>query len=440
MSLVPDIEIFEIDRSFIEPPVSDGPGIYIALFSKKGPDNKIVKGYSASNIINTFGDPDAEKYGYGLYYAIKAAEFTPNVFIVRLLPNDATYSNVFVKFDTNFTTYTVASDNVTASQNISLNDVTGLSEGDKLLIKVQNPNTNSTYYEYRTIISVDTDNNIVTVDEPIIVYTNNEVYKLESAFVYSQTNLTDESQIEGELLNNTAGSNTITLGYGFVLYPIGRGEYYDNIVIKFERNVDLERRYVDEETGKPLYPYNFWNIYIFEKNPETGILSLLEDPITVSILETDNNNQPFRHPVTGQKLFIEEQINNISNIIRVKTAPVNTVFSQKKQIIPASLQVYFELNNTNEFNLNNGSDGTLDDNTKTSLLLQAYNGTLNEDIEKITESSPSFKVYDIHYIPDPGYSLDVKSAILNLAQQRNDCTAILSLPSCITEPSLRSPS
>jgi len=430
MALVPDIEIFEIDRSFIEPPAEDGPGIYIALFSNKGPDNKIVKGYSPSNIINTFGEPDVEKYGYGLYYAIKAAEFTPNVFIVRLLPQDATYSNIIVKFRSNIDTYTVSQDNLTQSQNINLNDVTGLNVGDKILIKVQEPNSSVLYYEYRTITAIDSDNNIITVDEPVIVYSGNEIYLVREPLVYSASGLTSADQINGELSLSIPVNEEVTepVGFGFAIYPIGRGEYYNNIIIKFERNTDLERRYADEQTGKPLYPYNFWNIYVFEKNPETGVLTLLEDPITVSILETDNNGQPFRHPITGQKLFIEEQINNFSNIIRVVTAPVNSNYNGKKQIIPASLKAYFEKNNTDQFVLQNGYDGTLDDNTKTSLLLQAYNGTLNEDIEKITESSPLFKAYDIHYIPDPGYGLDVKGAILNLAQQRGDCTALLSLP------------
>jgi len=411
MPLVPDIEVFEIDKSFIEPPTSDGPGLYIALFSEKGPDNRIIKGYSPSNIINKFGKPNVEKYGYGLYYAIKAAEFTPNVFIVRLLPDDATYANSIIEFQNPDNPHSVAED-VQNSSEIKLDDVSGINVGDTVL--VINQTNAGKQYLYLTVVNVDTDNKVITVNENVNVNSGSPVYVIQPIQVTSASGLNND-----ESLPDTNSPYTI------IFYPIGRGEYYNNIVIKFERNTDLERRYTNEITGDVLYPYMFWNVYIFEKNPETGLLTLLEDPITVSLFETDNNGQPFLHPVTGQKLYIEEQINNISENIRVRVIQSN--LNAPKQVYTGQFKLYIE-NIGDEIKLQSGSNGTLTEEQKTSLLLRAYNGTLNDDVEKITESSPIFKAYEIHYIPDPGYTLDVKGEMINLALRRKDCSVILSLP------------
>ena len=423
MGLLPDIEIYEFDQSYVEPASNLDIGIYIPLFSPKGIDNKVIRVSSPSELINKFGKPDdTTKYGLGFLYAYKATQYSSNVLVVRLLPNDAAYANIIIGIPKEAQSNTVQSD-VNNDVTISIDDASNYSAGDRILIQVINPSTNTVYYEYRTVVSVDTDNNTITINTPVTVYQNNKIYKLQQANIQNYKGstgygATNESQFDGII-------STLTTPYNIAIYPVGRGQYYNNLIIKFERNIDLERRYVDPITGKPLYPFNFWNIYIFEQDPETGILTLLEDPITVSILEKDNRGNYFKHPVTGAKLFIGTALNDYSENIKAKVYIDNSQITLQ-QVIPAAF--YYALESNNIIKFDGGYDGTLDDNTKTSLLISAYNGSLNEDIAKILESSVLHKSYDIHLIPDCGYNLSVKGEIINLANIRKDCVALLSVP------------
>ena len=85
-----------VDNSqYIEAQFSGHKG-FICLFSEKGPDNYPRMTTSVSDFIKTYGAPNT-KYGQGGYIATQYLQTLSNLWVMRVLPLDATYALKAVK-------------------------------------------------------------------------------------------------------------------------------------------------------------------------------------------------------------------------------------------------------------------------------------------------------------------------------------------------------
>lgn len=65
---------------------------FICICSEKGPDNVPRMTTSASDFIRTYGAPNSAKYGQGGYVALQYLKTLSNLYVMRVLPNEATYA------------------------------------------------------------------------------------------------------------------------------------------------------------------------------------------------------------------------------------------------------------------------------------------------------------------------------------------------------------
>ena len=65
---------------------------FICICSEKGPDNVPRMTTSASDFIRTYGSPNMSKFGPGAYVALQYLKTLSNLYVMRVLPNEATYA------------------------------------------------------------------------------------------------------------------------------------------------------------------------------------------------------------------------------------------------------------------------------------------------------------------------------------------------------------
>lgn len=65
---------------------------FICICSEKGPDNVPRMATSASDFIRTYGTPNASRFGQGSYIALQYLKTLSNLYVMRVLPDDATYA------------------------------------------------------------------------------------------------------------------------------------------------------------------------------------------------------------------------------------------------------------------------------------------------------------------------------------------------------------
>jgi len=418
LTTMPQIQFYVQDVSYVEPNFSGDRVVFIPILSPKGPDKTIELMSSPTQIERVYGKPDPEKYGFGLHFALKASLYTNKVYLIRVLPDDATLANKRISVNINdYSPNPVVQNNYTDATDIELDDVSKISINDKIFF---NKDINNVY----TVVNIDTSSNTITLDKPVSVNTGAIVHKVPVVTLDSVSNANSVEELKGD-----PGFNDSV----FTFYPIGRGEFYNKIKISFVRNTTLEQMYVDEK-GDPLFPYMFVDIYVYEEQ-EDGSVKLLEGPITASLVNKIAGNT-VRHPTTGRELYIVTRINEDSEFIRVianedkvkslygaGANDVEALYARKLVVESFSDQINFE----------NGSDGSLFDSfgkldwsVANKLLTSVFNGTYSEDCVKLLDTQ--YQYYPIDYVVDPGYPLTVKAAMREFCDVREDVLGLISMP------------
>lgn len=91
--------------SYVQP--MPGTVAFIAFASEKGPDNELILSNGPQYLLDTFGKPDKIKYGEGLYTAYNFNTVSSNLYVMRVLPNDASFSNLIWNYDHATTTFSL---------------------------------------------------------------------------------------------------------------------------------------------------------------------------------------------------------------------------------------------------------------------------------------------------------------------------------------------
>jgi len=86
---------------------------FVCVISRKGPDNKLTFVGSQEELFQQFGKPNitdyGKQYGQGLYIANNHMSVSYSLYVIRPLPADATYANLFMVADSTNMAVTVES-------------------------------------------------------------------------------------------------------------------------------------------------------------------------------------------------------------------------------------------------------------------------------------------------------------------------------------------
>lgn len=300
------------------------------------------------------------------------------------------------------------------------------------------PNVES--YEYYLILDdVYTGNQTTdtSIERYIPLFLSNEVDRTEYPYV-DNTNL---------LVDNPVSDTGINRLFNF--YAMGVGSWYNNIFVKADRNVEMEKMLTDEN-GEPLYKYAFVDVRIYREKEDGGIVQL-EGPWTASLIRKDIDNNVIRNIFTGEELYIETVVNRRSDFVIIyDEGEVDEILLKHERAETNRLQVlsmltetnvygtnvvnssryYQDLQNKLGFYLGMGEDGVQYDKNKKlrlnnleieGILTQAYKGTLkstDSTIELIVQDIYPWYVFD--YIICGGYSANIQNGARQLADTRYD--------------------
>ena len=95
----PGVYVSIIDNSSYIAGVEGAIG-FMCLFAEKGEDNKPILAVSTNDLIQKFGYGNPAKYGQGWYIAKQYTDILSNLWVMRVLPADATYATLGIKIKT----------------------------------------------------------------------------------------------------------------------------------------------------------------------------------------------------------------------------------------------------------------------------------------------------------------------------------------------------
>lgn len=343
------------DKSYVAPPIEVGREVYIVGTCPKGPHNRVVTVTSQDEYFETFGTPNFNKTTQSCYNFANAMSLTNKGHFVRVMPFDSKVANVVIKRES-------SSEAVSISLTFNEKPATAVSRpfpedytdglldsqyiADKnaydlyvVALEASKTLTTTTQTELDLLsvgdwIYADGDNSTVAVqivskswsdvDNTGTFYLNDgyvglttgwtsinvdTVYKYKTHVIES-----DPLKFGWDVTNLNIDIDATTL---YAFYATGAGDYYNRYFIKGTRNSEYESLEVDAN-GNPLYKYMFMDIAVYEKK-EDGSTKLVEGPWIVSLANRYSNNIVIRDRTRGnEQMFIEDVINNNSELIRCK--------------------------------------------------------------------------------------------------------------------------
>ena len=218
---------------------------------EKGPDSKIGFVSTKDEFIFKYGEPNYAKYGQASYNIINWLEAGGQAYIMRILPDDATFAHAILNVQT----------------------------------KV-NANAKSILSNSGTIVKLD--------DVSI---------RPTTAFI--QKNNLDLNMLETELIKDRSSENTVD-GYSnnFILlvYPEGRGESYNNLGFRISLNQSFDNAYTSRV-------YNF-EVVRYDSNANA---SVVEGPFYVTFdpdtLSDTRNSMYIEDVINRQSKFLRVKFN-----------------------------------------------------------------------------------------------------------------------------------
>lgn len=384
------------DKSYAAEAIETGRSVYSVILCDRGPSNQIVKVRSQEQFHNIFGTPNFLRTSQTHYQVDVATQYTGNVLVVRAVPDDAYWANTAIK-----------ENNTGEPVSARFIFTNGLKEVTMQKLDASDPTYSTEIYgnstdldaeldkvQIGTWIYADGDNTSVAAqvvnmenDETtgVTTLTLDRAYEGSSqdgiAYTYVPYSEVSLSDVNSEDLFTNPDGDVV-----FYFYAVGAGKYYNRLCIRGTRNTDVEKYYLDEN-DEPRYKYLFMNIGIYETQ-DNGNQKLLEGPWVVSLAPRypdDGNNSANGQvidPSTGQYIFIEDVINDNSNLIRCVASTKDPVTDEpnaefaavtklvdnedKRLQVMLMLSTYTPLGTSNialtttGITMKNGTDGTKD--------------------------------------------------------------------------------
>lgn len=461
------------DMSYAAETIETGRTVFSVILCDRGPSDQIVKIRSQLEFHNIFGKPNFLRTSQTHYLVDAALKYTGNCLVIRVVPDDASWANMAIKENPDKVDTICLEFHFTNSENIvTVNKHTLLhgaiihgvnetetieteiakliegiwicSEVDKSEQMAQVVSVDTTSSSSEIILTLDRNYSGSTVTSPADIY---ETIKFES--------MTD--------INNVGYFNNPDGDVVYYFYANGAGKYYNRLVVRGNRNNDLEKYYLDEN-DLPKYKYMFMDIGVYEIQ-DNGNYKLLEGPWVVSLIPRypDDVGQVI-DPTTGQYIFIETIINDNSNLIRCMASTRDPITDEPNAEFPAvekliesenkRLQVMLALSAYKPYNLpnqikspsgirlENGTDGTGQYNSTGNIqpndqllgkVAQAFSGQLTENgIDLIREQV--YAPYQPDYIVCGGFPAWVQNMARDLSAWREDCITLADTGSLYNTP------
>ena len=414
---------------------------FLTGFSNKGRDNELVFIGSRSDFISEWGEPNitefGKNFGQGPYIAYNYLGESGSLYWMRLLPDDATYSNL--RIDSKMAASdTSASITITYVESLNSYDeiTTNLIQvGDTKPLAFLRPIGRGDYYNGLGVRlakhSNPTLNGIYVLDiyekqadgDDIIIESFNisfdpfavdnagdsifivNILKLYSSVMRAEMVLNDGSYTSGyeliaKVYDNEIGAVTVDLTSGSATIRDNKQDFSD-----WEN---------DSEIGNANYMITAKDAKGNEIWGWLGNSDDLEDNEIVNVFLNRNltgGNQGWNGAITSFDVG-----STITYQVKASNVDVSTVFISSE---PTPLK------KGSEGSLRN-AQGNLDISEAELLLQQGYSGIVTNPITGVVEDS-MLDTESIYFtlVFDAGYPSDVKTAISTLCQTRRDCVGIL---------------
>jgi hypothetical protein len=405
---------------------------FLSGFSNKGRDNELVFVGSRADFISEWGEPNIQdfgkNYGQGPYIAYNHLGESGALYWMRLLPDDATYSNI--RLDAK-----LAAADATAS--ITITYVDSLNTFEEIQTNLETVDDTKPILFLYPIGRGDFYNSLGIRLTEHSNPTLSGVYVLD---IYERQSDGDDVIIESFDVSldpnsvDNAGDSIFIVSiletYSSVLRAVmtlSSGEYTDGYKL-ITKNYDKEigTVTVDLVSGTTKIADNKQDFSDWQTTPETGNASYVivaKDAKGVEIwgwlgesggIDNEEINVFLTRDLTGATQGWNGSISSfdtnsiITYFVKASYASVASVFTSSE---PQPLRKGSE-----------GSlrsvDGTLDTAEAESLLESGYSGLIDDSI-----LDPESIYFTLVY--DAGYPTDVKTAISTLCQTRRDCVGIL---------------
>lgn len=451
----PGVYVSIEDVSYVAPPSTVGRTVYNVGVCPKGPHNRVVEVTSQGQFQQVFGIPNFYKTSKSHYIMDKAMQLTGRGLYVRVVPENAKQAQVLVKKSGNTSGDLVTEIPGTASftwdntRTVTVDSFTP----DMIVVGdwVFNTEETETGVQYaKQVVSITTQEGGTA--ELLLDSEYSGTAGSSGCYKYAPFNVVNDSGYPSniDIPDSVAGIDE-DIVYGF--YAIGAGSYYNNYKIKGARNVELEKMYTDED-GNVKYPYLFMDLGVYYINDE-GFETLVEGPWTTSMVNTTPDGVKIRDLSSGQSLYIQNVINDRSELIRCcvgaaaeelksKNDPQNATALRKQlmmtlsagspaatnMIVPGDSGIYFASGDDGTTNGEESGQSLYDpftgniniDENIECLVAQAYNGSLTSidgSIEQIREVT--YPWYQPDYILTGEWSAATQNAGRQLADYRQDC-------------------
>ncbi len=350
----PGVYVTIEDKSYVAPTIEIGRIGYIVILCDRGPHNRIVTVTSLKKFHKLFGKPDYRRTSQTHYLADKFLQYSSKCLICRVVPKDSYWANMGIVENNTATsvaneyTFTNESTDVIPADDIAYD---AFEIGDWIF------SNNDVMENARQIVSKDDQDGYIFVLGANYEGTTSSA-TAQKFIPYQMTPLISVDR-HGDLPE----TNSETVLY---FYANGAGEYYNRITIKGVRNIQMEKMYTTPD-GEILYKYLFMDIGVYYNNID-GTETLMEGPWTVSLTRRTIENTVIRNLSTGRILYIEDIINESSDLIRCKSALAAEKLVTDDDAEDRRLQVMLLLSQANPIsttniagggvNLENGTDGT----------------------------------------------------------------------------------
>jgi hypothetical protein len=370
---------------------------FIPIICESGPDNQLIR-VTPSTFGKNFGNPNlnytnSRDVGLGPYVAKNFLSESSNLYVIRCLPESATYANILI-------------------------------ETDDFLVDSN-------------------DLGVVPSDQTCGIT------------VSTILNMNNQNELLGQLSTGVGDTSSNVGGYNLlIMRGLGRGEFYNNLMVDINPHPNASVTNFNFREG--IYIIDIYQLQKYTNRVVTQDTTTGTDYADYSLVETfEVSFDPEAKDENTDSQFIQDVINNYSNLIRVECSKsiLKEIARRQKLASGQTLTMDFSTGFINSHNgvddafelsygisLENGSSGPLfnkygividstsSSETATDILAAAYAGTLPSAIDGT--SSPLVEVFDTEnfqfdIVFDAGYPIDVKTKIVELTSTRRDCLAII---------------
>lgn len=402
--------------------------VFLAILTKKGRDNQLVRVSSRADYVAEFGEPNiadfTKNYGQGPYVAFNLLGETGALNIIRALPTDAKYSNIRIDAHESDTTTTLAVSYISNATTLAAIETALQQDGTTYPICALRPIGRGDYYNGISVKLTEHSNPMYDGVYILDIYEKQSdgteviIESFEVSFDPTATDLAGSSIYINEILETYSG----------VLRAM-RGDDGYNLCTRVYDN-DIGEVTVVETAGSSTITDNQQDFSEWKTDPETGqanYVVIAKDQrgnvlwgwLGASSGDTNSTCNVF----SGKNLSTASQ-NWIGNTAQFDAGGAITYRVMKSNVnLATALPDSTPLQKGSMGSLI--SNGNLDTVVATNMLVRAYTGLLTNPINSnVDDSVLDTETYYFNVVFDAGYPDDVKNAINSLVTTRRDCIAI----------------